>query len=173
VDQAHRSAESPNVSSYIALSYCWHYTSWTLTPSLMYDPWDWQLAHLNNGRHPVTSPILSALLSERRDATEPFWISARWFSRAWCSHEFQNGQEHIFLVPVNNSGAWLSHSLNTIPILRFDDAFLLAICQVEACWTRAEAKEYSKIQTYLLREGDGKMDVVLDELASKTAYGKN
>ena len=36
-------------------------------------------------------------------------LSARWFSRAWCSHELQTSTRHIFLVPAESRIIVLKH----------------------------------------------------------------
>ena len=59
---------------------------------------------------------------------------ARWFRRAWCSHEFLTAKSHTFLVPVM-SGTLRSNDLNeTVQILNFDGEFLLALLLARTDW---------------------------------------
>ena len=63
-----RSALEP--SSYIALSYCWHYTSWKTSTILsgLHPSAD------SKSSLPVTVPMWKAFLAERLDSSEAFWV---------------------------------------------------------------------------------------------------
>jgi Heterokaryon incompatibility protein (HET) len=95
-DQVDGSRKSPDLTSYIAISYCWHYSSWQPAGSLVYDPWHWTTTHVQDSTLPVTSPMLSAFLDERKDSTGPFWIDQH-------SIRQENGQDKISAVTSMDS----------------------------------------------------------------------
>lgn len=55
-------------SSYIALSYCWHYTTWKPNPDLC------NVSPSSNSHLPITSPMWRAFLAERETSTEALWV---------------------------------------------------------------------------------------------------
>ena len=56
-------------SSYIALSYCWHYTTWKPSPDLC------NVSSASSESHlPITSPMWRAFLAERETITESVWV---------------------------------------------------------------------------------------------------
>lgn len=58
-------------------------------------------------------------------------LKARWFQRAWCLHEFNTSNKHVFLVPVCQSHEKpLTEGLQTTMILRIDAPFLDTISRV-------------------------------------------
>lgn len=63
-------------------------------------------------------------------------FSARWFSRAWCSHKFLVGRSHVFLITVE------SRASDAVRILRVTAAFLLSLTDVTRDYIKwAEAKD--------------------------------
>lgn len=57
-------------SSYIALSYCWHYTTWKPNPDLC----NVSLASFSRSHLPITSPMWRAFLAERDTIAESVWV---------------------------------------------------------------------------------------------------
>ena len=51
-------------------------------------------------------------------------VSARWFDRAWCLHEFLVSRRHVFLVPVYRIDGQSGSMDPSILILRVDGVFL-------------------------------------------------
>jgi hypothetical protein len=80
-DQVDGSRKRPDVTSYITLSYCWHYTSWQLAVSLMYDPWHWMTTHVQDSILPVTLPMLSTFLGKRKTLQDLFGLTNTAFGR--------------------------------------------------------------------------------------------
>ena len=157
-------SDSLRVKSYIALSYCWHGSDWTVADGLGRPEMGW----------PISTPMVYGLLNQRESPDEGVWIdqccinqrdpldkqliissmdliygsarkvvailedvwiseaeevllegvrvqwkprnedldtltrilirilSARWFRRAWCSHELQLSSDVVFLLPAKN-----------------------------------------------------------------------
>ncbi|KAK3382132.1 heterokaryon incompatibility protein-domain-containing protein [Lasiosphaeria ovina] len=61
-------------------------------------------------------------------------FTARWFTRAWCAHEFWMGREHIFLAPVTADPARPGAS---VTILRFNSTFLANAHFATSIWLPA------------------------------------
>ena len=59
---------------------------------------------------------------------------ARWFRRAWCSHEFLTAKSHTFLVPVMSSTLRSDDLKEDVQILNFDGEFLLALLLARTDW---------------------------------------
>lgn len=58
-------------------------------------------------------------------------LKARWFQRAWCLHEFNTSNKHVFLVPVCQSHEkQLTKDSETTLVLRIDAPFLDTISRV-------------------------------------------
>ena len=58
-------------------------------------------------------------------------LKARWFQRAWCLHEFNTSNKHVFLVPVSQSHeVQMTQDLETTMVLRIDAPFLNTISRV-------------------------------------------
>ena len=58
-------------------------------------------------------------------------LKARWFQRAWCLHEFNTSNKHVFLVPVCQShGTSLMEDSETTMVFRIDAPFLDTISRV-------------------------------------------
>ena len=61
-------------------------------------------------------------------------FTARWFSRAWCAHEFWTGRNLVFLAPVTaDLTAGVSEDGDTT-IIRFNSAFLAYAHLLTARW---------------------------------------
>ena len=216
-------------SSYIALSYCWHYANWSPNPCLtssIASPYTEPLL-------PITIPMWKAFLAERESPSEAVWVDqgcirqadpiakinainsmdtvfggarkvvvaledvgisphdaevllqychaiqsisgrerslvwedwlqfvqdkeelavtclkifrARWFRRAWCSHEFLTGRSHTFLVPVTSPR---KQSRESVEILSFDTEFLLAVLLARTDWIVSQDR--SELASVILR----------------------
>ena len=59
---------------------------------------------------------------------------ARWFRRAWCSHEFLTAKSHTFLIPVLSSTLRSNDLHEHVQILNFDGEFLLALLLARTDW---------------------------------------
>ncbi len=58
-------------------------------------------------------------------------LKARWFQRAWCLHEFNTSDKHVFLVPVCQSHEKpMMEDSETTLVLRIDAPFLDTISRV-------------------------------------------
>ena len=57
-------------------------------------------------------------------------VSARWFDRAWCLHEFLVGRRHTFLVPVCQQDDSGSLTSSTATILRVDGPVLVEMFKI-------------------------------------------
>lgn len=160
----------PRISSYIALSYCWHGPDWKIADCLGRPEMGW----------PISTAMVHSLLEQRESTDEGIWIdqccinqqdpsekqlaigsmdlvyksarkvvailedvriseaenillqnigvklepkdadlnavthilirilSARWFRRAWCSHELQLSNDLVFLLPATPTSVELS-----------------------------------------------------------------
>ncbi|CAF9937655.1 MAG: hypothetical protein HETSPECPRED_000607 [Heterodermia speciosa] len=207
---------SNDASSYIALSYCWHYSTWTPNPDLIRSS---VTSTCTKPSLPITAPMWQAFLAERRNPAEALWVDqgcihqaddnakmdavnsmdivfggarkvvialedvlltpqdaeallqyyhaiqsisgrqrllvwtdwlqfldhkeelavaclkifrARWFRRAWCSHEFLTARSHVFLVPVLTSPHVKPRDSATV--LNFNADFLLALLLARTDW---------------------------------------
>ncbi|KAL8784796.1 MAG: hypothetical protein Q9195_008895 [Heterodermia aff. obscurata] len=209
---------SNDASSYIALSYCWHYSSWTPNPDLVRSS---TVSSDPKALLPITAPMWQAFLAERQSPAEALWVDqgcihqtnnsakmdavnsmdivfggarkvviavedvlltpedaetlkqyyhaiqsisgrqrllvwtdwlqfldrkeelavaclkifrARWFRRAWCSHEFLTARSHVFLVPVMTVPSAHVKPRESATILNFNADFLLALLLARTDW---------------------------------------
>lgn len=74
----------------------------------------------------IESPSSKLSESEREEFAVAFVkiISARWFDRAWCLHEFLVGRRHTFLVPIWQVDRPGLSKASTTTIMRIDGPFL-------------------------------------------------
>ena len=93
-------------------------------------------------------------------------FSARWFSRAWCSHEFSVSRSHVFLIIVE------SRASVAVRVLRVTADFLLSLTGVTVAYIdwaetkdeshRLIASQYAKLQnTGLMRNLSEHLDANL------------
>ena len=237
-DSSHDSRQDLNgmynandTSSYIALSYCWHYSTWTPNPDLISPS-----ASSTKSSLPITAPMWQAFLSERQDPAEALWVDqgcihqannkakmdavnsmdivfggarkvvialedvlltpqdaeallqyyhtiqsisgrqrllvwtdwlqfldrkeelavaclkvfrARWFRRAWCSHEFLTARSHVFLVPVMSAPLPHVKPRDSATILTFNADFLLALLLARTDWIVSQDR--SELANVILR----------------------
>ena len=207
-----------DASSYIALSYCWHYPTWTPNPDLIMPS---TRSSSTKPSLPITAPMWQAFLAERQSPAEALWVDqgcihqannkakmdavnsmdivfggarkvvialedvlltpqdaeallqyhhaiqsisgrqrllvwtdwllfldrkeelavaclkifrARWFRRAWCSHEFLTARSHVFLVPVMTTLSPHVKPCDSATILDFNVDFLLALLLARTDW---------------------------------------
>ena len=207
-----------DASSYIALSYCWHYPTWTPNPDLTRSS---TISSYLKPFAPITAPMWQAFLAERQNPDEAIWVDqgcihqansnakmdavnsmdivfggarkvvialedvlltpqdaeallqyyhaiqsisgrqrllvwtdwlqfldrkedlavaclkifrARWFRRAWCSHEFLTARSHVFLVPVVTAPSAQVKPRDSVNILNFNANFLLALLLARTDW---------------------------------------
>jgi hypothetical protein len=66
------------------------------------------------------------------DMGGPLWRLAR--RSCPLAASLEHSALTTFFVPVNNCSTWLSPSLDPVPVIRFDDTFLLALQYVSSCW---------------------------------------
>jgi hypothetical protein len=213
-----KALNAEDISSYIAVSYCWHYNTWKPALGLQCDA----PRSTSNQKQPLMPAMLAALLEERSSDVEPLWqdqccinqedeaekviavgmmdllysnarkvavcledvrlspkgmgilldfgsyleencisypmntrdskewdwggkeghlfeavtkiFTARWFSRAWCAHEYWLGQDHVFLVPVTIDPTNPAAEGGTATILRFNSGFLAAAHYFTSLW---------------------------------------
>jgi hypothetical protein len=203
--------EAPDItkmSSYIAVSYCWHYDTWEPALGLQ----STSVRSARGQKPPLIPAMFAAILEERASEVEPLWIdqycihqssenekaiaigmmdllysntrvtticledvrlsvkdmatlvdfgtylrektmaslenvweiekfewgekeghlfeavtkifTARWFSRAWCAHEFWMGHNRVFLAPVKADLRATVSEDGATTIIRFNNAFL-------------------------------------------------
>ena len=71
-------------------------------------------------------------------------FSARWFSRAWCSHEFLVGRSHVFLITVEPRASVAAR------VLRLTAAFLRSLINVTTDyieWTEVKDESHDLIKS--------------------------
>ena len=222
-----------DVSSYIALSYCWHYSTWTPNPDLIGSS---TTSSCTKPFLPITAPMWQAFLAERRSPSEALWVDqgcihqangnakmdavnsmdvvfggarkvvialedvlltpqdaevllqyyhaiqsisgrqrllvwtdwlhfldrkeelavaclkifrARWFRRAWCSHEFLTARSHVFLVPVMTAPSPHVKPRDSATILNFNADYLLALLLARTDWIVSQDR--SELADVILR----------------------
>ena len=211
-----------DASSYIALSYCWHYSTWTPNPDLIRSSTVSSCTKpFTKPFLPITAPMWQAFLAERQNPAEALWVDqgcihqannhakmdavnsmdvvfggarkvvialedvlltpqdaeallqyyhaihsisgrqrllvwtdwlqfldrkeelavaclkifrARWFRRAWCSHEFLTARSHVFLAPVMTAPSAHVKPRDSATILKFNADFLLALLLARTDW---------------------------------------
>lgn len=218
--QPEKALNAEDISSYIAVSYCWHYNTWKPALGLQCDA----PRSTSDQEVPLMPAMLAALLEERSSDVEPLWLdqwcinqkdkdndekivaigmmdllysnarkvvvcledvrlsandmgilldfgryleenpgsypmntrdikewdwdgkeghlfeavtkifAARWFSRAWCAHEYWLGQDHVFLVPVTIDPTNAVPEDGIATILRFNSGFLFAAHYFTSMW---------------------------------------
>ena len=57
-------------------------------------------------------------------------VTARWFDRAWCLHEFLVGRRHVFLVPIWQVGSRINSVGLSETIMRIDGVFLVDLYRI-------------------------------------------
>ena len=91
-------------------------------------------------------------------------LSARWFSRAWCSHEYLVGRSHVFLVTVE------SQASVPVRVLKLTTAFLLSLADVTTDyikWTESRDESHSSIASeYAKLRGTGLMLNLFEHLGA-------
>lgn len=200
--------DTTKMSSYIAVSYCWHYDTWAPALGLQ----STSVKSARGQKPPLMPAMFAAILEERASEVEPLWIdqycidqssenekavaigmmdllysnarvvtvcledvrlsvkdmailvdfgtylrektmpflengweieelewggkeghlfeavtkifTARWFSRAWCVHEYWMGRHHVFLAPVTANPTTAVSDDAATTIIRFNSAFL-------------------------------------------------
>ncbi len=210
--------DTTNMSSYIAVSYCWHYDTWEPALGLQ----STSVKSARGQKPPLTPAMFAAILAERASQVEPLWIdqycidqssknekavaigmmdllysnarvttvcledvrrrvkdmatlvdfstylgektrpfleniwgieefewdgkeghlfeavtkifTARWFSRAWCAHEFWMGRNLVFLAPVTADPTAAVSDDSATTIIRFNSAFLGAAHLLTSRW---------------------------------------
>ena len=228
-----RTDSTNDASSYIALSYCWHYSTWTPNPDLIRSS---TTSSYTKPFLPITAPMWQAFLAERQNPAEALWVDqgcihqannsakmdavnsmdivfggarkvvialedvlltpqdgetllqyyhairsipgrqrllvwtdwlqfldrkeelavaclkifrARWFRRAWCSHEFLTARSHVFLVPVMTALSPHVKPRDSATILKFNADFLLALLLARTDWIVSQDR--SELANAILR----------------------